>query len=133
MTKRPRAESGQAQAEQPRQPSTVFICLESESDSQYSDIVSVVAVVDSVEAARLVCRDRAMQKRESDCFFDCNEPDPEKWVSCYDSGVYDDRDWNDYNKYRYKVWFEGSYAVKSVADIPQHPFPAEEEEKEEED
>ena len=48
----------------------VYVCLESESESTYRDNVTVFAVCSSVEAARLACRDKAMQKKDEYFSFD---------------------------------------------------------------
>lgn len=48
----------------------VYVCLESESESTHRDNVTVFAVCSSVEAARLACRDKAMQKKDEYFSFD---------------------------------------------------------------
>jgi hypothetical protein len=133
---REETDQGQAAAVPPPAPLNVFVCLESEGECQSQDDVSIIAVVDSEEAARLACRDNAMGKRDEYFRREWNtdlESDKKMWLECFASGSYDNSDWDIDSRYRYKVWFEGSYSVKCATDIPQHSFDTKEEVEEEEE
>jgi hypothetical protein len=106
-----------------------YVCMVSESESRYSDNVSTFAVVNSIEAARLACRDYAIKNKDQYFSFDalvdfCDENssvEVEWWKSCFETGEYNNKDINE-SRYRFRIWFEGPFQLQSSDDIPQHKF-----------
>ena len=104
---------------------SAYACFFSQSTSSSGDRVECFDIVDSLEAARLACRDHALQKKEEEFTFDHPELESEFFKLNFENGIYD----NGKTKYRYKVWFQGPMQIKKVDDFPDLPDEEEEEER----
>jgi hypothetical protein len=108
-----------------------YVCMVSESESQYKDNVSTFAVVNSIEAARLACRDYAIKNKDEHFSFDAtgysdfcvenSSVEVEWWKSSFETGEYNKKDVKE-SRYRFRIWFEGPFQLQSSDDIPQHKF-----------
>jgi hypothetical protein len=101
----------------------VFVCIEQAENIEPSDNngnnVTILAVVETIEMARLVCRDRFLQKKDPYFFGDsCSEKDRNKYLeSCYKSGQYTKQKCSS-KGHRYKIWFDGPFEVYSETNSP---------------
>ena len=102
----------------------VYTCMLMEGVAYSRDdmIISTFAIVNSIEAARLACRNLAMSHKDSHFYTYGDEDWKAKWwKDSFVSGVYDNSDL-DHSKYRFKIWFDGPIKIQSASNIPEHPF-----------
>lgn len=105
----------------------VYVCMESESTDEYRDEVDCFAVVNSIHAARVACRDKAMQRKDEyftsveEGMFD-GDRERELWKHCFMTGSYDNAEWQD-SKHRYKIWFK-EQKMQNEEHFPVHAFEA---------
>lgn len=97
------------------------------------DTYKTFAVVNTIEAARVACRDLAISRKDDQFFFDDTREENKWWKESFDKGVYDSNDLCDYSKHSIKIWFEGPMKVKTVNDFPQHLFEADKDDDDDED
>lgn len=106
-------------------PATVYLCFDSASEYRDHE-VRVFAVTSTIEAARLACRDLAMQKRGVwyDEYDDERDDEEERkfWASSFESGSYDTRNCKPDSRYQYHIYIEGPKEIQTESDFPMHPF-----------
>ena len=99
--------------------------MESERLDGEQDKVDCFAVVNSIDAARLACRDRAIQRKDEyftsveEGMFDDNR-ERELWKHCFLSGSYDNAEWQD-SRDCYKIWFK-EQKMQNEEHFPAHAF-----------
>jgi len=118
----------------PANNASVYLCYVCQGSKRERPDTRVFAVCDSVEAARLACRDVAWRNRDP-YFMDYHQDgfgshdDSEFWKAAFVSGKYDNREINYDTSDIFRVWFEAA-RVQSASNFPHHEFVDDDEEEE---